>query len=390
MPAIWYNDGTKWKLLAPSGFPDEASLHSLVEQEPQILPLAGSPQLAIVGREVRLGSGYADLIAIEPSGRLAVIEVKLARNAEARRAVISQALAYASYLFGSSLEDVERNILASHLAQRGYTSLADAIVHTAQDISFDESEFRSALSKSLAEGRFRLIFVLDSAPDELVSLASFLEAISDKLVIDLIGVGSFNVGGSQIIVPQRITPEARKTAAEQRQAEGSPAAKGIYTRGSAEFRKAIDEAPPEAHGALTRLCDWADSLEAKGLATLGTYWMNNGLSWSLLPYVPVDNVGLVTIYNWRGKPYLAFWRSVFERRAPNSIRPVEACISPTLLGQGNQIGGNDVSDELLAVLTTAYEEAAAGNIHTPTSNVRAAFPLAAGGEGDRGGEVQFR
>jgi hypothetical protein len=209
--------------------------------------------MAIVGREVRLGSGYADLIAIEPSGRLAVIEVKLARNAEARRAVISQALAYASYLFGSSLEDVERNILASHLAQRGYTSLADAIVHTAQDISFDESEFRSALSKSLAEGRFRLIFVLDSAPDELVSLASFLEAISDKLVIDLIGVGSFNVGGSQIIVPQRITPEARKTAAEQRQAEGSPAAKGIYTRGSAEFRKAIDEAPPEAHGALTRL-----------------------------------------------------------------------------------------------------------------------------------------
>ena len=68
-----------------------------------MLPLTGAPQLVVVGREVQLGNGYADLIAVEPSGRLAIIEVKLARNAEARRAVVAQVLTYAAYLRGMEL-----------------------------------------------------------------------------------------------------------------------------------------------------------------------------------------------------------------------------------------------------------------------------------------------
>jgi RecB family endonuclease NucS len=57
---------------------------SLVQDAPQMLPLSGSPRLTVLGREVRLGAGYADLIAMESSGRLVVIEVKLAGNAEVR------------------------------------------------------------------------------------------------------------------------------------------------------------------------------------------------------------------------------------------------------------------------------------------------------------------
>lgn len=41
----------------------------------RMLPLAGSPQLTVLGREVRLGSGCADFIAVESTGRLAIIEV---------------------------------------------------------------------------------------------------------------------------------------------------------------------------------------------------------------------------------------------------------------------------------------------------------------------------
>jgi hypothetical protein len=94
--AIWRNDGIGWTLLTPAGFPDEAALHRLAEDAPHILPLADAPRLVMVGREVQLGSGYADLVAVEPSGRVVVIEVKLARNAEARRAVVAQVLAYAA------------------------------------------------------------------------------------------------------------------------------------------------------------------------------------------------------------------------------------------------------------------------------------------------------
>src|SRR3972149_3886245 len=100
MTAIWHNAGGKWGQLAPIGFEDEAALHDLVEESPEMLPLAGAPQLAILGREVRLGGGYADLLAGESSGRLAVIEIKLRTNPEARRAVVAQVLAYAAYLYG--------------------------------------------------------------------------------------------------------------------------------------------------------------------------------------------------------------------------------------------------------------------------------------------------
>ncbi len=96
MASIWHNDGSAWGLLAPAGFPDEASLHTLVEQAPHILPLSGAPRLAVVGREVFLGGNYADLIAVETNGRLVIIEIKLAKNSEARRAVIAQVLTYAT------------------------------------------------------------------------------------------------------------------------------------------------------------------------------------------------------------------------------------------------------------------------------------------------------
>ena len=82
MTAIWQNDGTGWRLLVPTGFPDERTLHDLVAETPQILPLAGDLRLVVVGNEVSLGNGYADLLAVEPSGRLVVIEIKLGHKAE--------------------------------------------------------------------------------------------------------------------------------------------------------------------------------------------------------------------------------------------------------------------------------------------------------------------
>ncbi len=127
MTAIWQNDGTNWRLLAPAGFANEAKLHDLVEQAPHMLPLAGIPRLIILGREVQLGNGRADLIAIEPPGRIAIIEIKLARNAEARRAVIAQVLAYAAYLWGLEQSALEQGVLYQHLRARGYESLAHAV-----------------------------------------------------------------------------------------------------------------------------------------------------------------------------------------------------------------------------------------------------------------------
>src|SRR2546428_8151793 len=55
MSSIWVESEGAWKLLAPVGFPDERTLHRLVEDAPQLLPLAGSPRLLVLGHEVPVG-----------------------------------------------------------------------------------------------------------------------------------------------------------------------------------------------------------------------------------------------------------------------------------------------------------------------------------------------
>src|SRR2546421_4636635 len=193
------------------------------------------PRLIVVGREVQLGRGRADLIAIEPSGRIAIIEIKLAWNAEARRAVIAQVLAYAAYLWGLEQSALEQDVLYQHLHARGYESLAHAVESNDQEGSFDAEAFSAGVTESLKLGHFRLVFVLDDAPAELVRLVNYLETISDQLVIDLITLSAYTVNGSQILVPQRV--EAERQRLEPSSPSAAPSTKGEsrYVDGAEDF-----------------------------------------------------------------------------------------------------------------------------------------------------------
>lgn len=359
MTAIWQNDGTGWRLLGPAGFPDEQALHGLVEGAPQILPLAGTPRLTVVGREVLLGGNYADLIAVEPSGRLAVVEIKLRRNAEARRAVVAQVLTYAAYLRGLDAATLEGTVLGPHLHKRGHATLADALKADDQEGTFDAAAFDAGLAESLTEGWFRLVLVLDEAPEELVRLVGYLEAVTDNLVIDLITVSAYDIGGSQVIVPQRIDSE-RQAIRQGPPAPASvtPVAKGWAAEGAGDFITKIEQAPEDQWPILRRMAEWAIALEHEGLARLWTYHGASG-RWTLLPYPPGENAGLVTLWN-DGGAYLTFWRSVFMRRAPVSLAQVEHVIDPLTVGQGNVT--RNITENLLEALTAAYREAASATI----------------------------
>lgn len=328
----------------------------MVEQAPQMLPLAGAPNLAVLGREVQLGANYADLLAVEPSGRLAVIEVKLSRNAEARRAVVAQVLTYAAYLHGMEPAVLEQQVLARHLSARGYTSLADAADASDQTGAFDLATFAEGLAESLAQGRFRLVFVLDEAPEELVRLVGYLETVSDKLLIDLVTVSAYQVNGSHILVPQRVDAEHRRT--EVTVTAPPSRNESALTEGYAEFVSSISEAPEADRPTLQRLVEWAKLLQQEGLVTLATY-RGTAKRWTLLPRLRADNVGLVTVWNERGG-YISFYRSVFERRAPASVAKVEALIAPARLGKGTTT--RTITEELLTALTNAYREAATGQL----------------------------
>ena len=352
MTAIWHEAQDRWSLINPAGFQDEATLHKLIELNPQILPLAGSPSLVVLGTEVQLGVNWADLIAIERSGRLVLIEVKLAKNAEARRAVVAQLLAYAAHIHGVSLDSLERSILGSHLRKRGYGSLVDAVKADYQQGQFDAAAFNESLCANLEAGAFRLVFVLDQAPDELVRLVGYLEAIAPQLTIDLVTVSLYQIGDQRVLVPQRVEPERQQVSgvATVRQPDS-----GYTVPGGDDFGAAIGAAPKENQPLLQKLYDWAVGMEKEGLCTLLTYHGKTG-NITLLPYVVGEQAGMVTIWNGAGVGSMTVWRSVFERRAPNSLPSVEAAISPTRVGVGNAV--RNPTDEQLAAIKAAYQEAA--------------------------------
>jgi hypothetical protein len=48
---IWSEQDGKWRVLTPIGFEQEQELHDLVARTPDMLPLAGSARLGLLGRE---------------------------------------------------------------------------------------------------------------------------------------------------------------------------------------------------------------------------------------------------------------------------------------------------------------------------------------------------
>ena len=355
MGTIWRWQDDEWRRLSPSGFPSEEKLHDLVEDSPELLPLSGNPSMVVLGREVRLGPGSADLLAVEPDGRLVVIEIKLRKNAEVRRAVVAQILTYAAYLKGIGSVELER-ALRQHLERVEARSILDLVRKSDQSQEVEEAEFSQGLSESLASGAFRLVLVLDEAPSELVQLVGYLEGISSGVVLDLITVAAYETGSERLLVPQRVDPEH---PGEQVPAGvGATRQTGGQSRrevdGSNAFEEAIARATEPAQAELRRLLEWARKVEAEGLATLRTVF-GQGRE-VLTVWVRGEKAGLVSIWH-EGGAYLSLWRSVFVRLAWDRIAAVEEALGESM-GQGSSV--RDPSPELLDLLADAYRDAAKG------------------------------
>lgn len=347
---IWHDEGNGLVPLPAQPYANEQALHGSIERAPAMLPLPGQPRLVILGREVQLGNGYADLVAVDAdSGRPVVIEVKLAVNSD-RRTVFAQVLGYASYVFRLSATAFEE-LMQPHVAARGHATVADAVAAETGDRSFDIETFRNGMADEFEKGNVRCVVVLDAAPADLIELAGYLQTVTnDRLDIDLVAVTAYDVRGSQVLVPQLVEPDralAASISPSRMQGEAKP------TPGSASFRDSIESADPSHRELLRRLCDWAERLQSDGLATLFTT-VGKG-RWILNPRLPGQSRGMFMIWNDRGA-YVSPQRTVIQAEAPNTLVRLDELL-PGQIGQNNYLKC-DVSDEVLALLRSAYEESA--------------------------------
>lgn len=350
---VWAQDADGgWRPLAASGYADEDELHSLIEQAPGMLPLAGSPPLAMLGREVRCGREWADLVAVETdTGRPVVIEVKLAANADRRRA-LTQVLGYAAYLRRLDVDGFAA-LLRDHLAARHAGSVGEAACAVTQGATFDPEAFEAGLARSLDEGRLRCVLVLDSVPGDLVELVGYLQEVTnDHLTVDLVTVTAYDVSGRKVLVPQLVEPDrTRVTAAAA--GVGRPATASETVHGGEVFAASIDSAPPESRVQLQQLYEWAARLEQDGLAQL---WTSIGKRrWVLNLRVPGQERGMIALWNENG-PSLSPFRSVLQLLAPRALARLDEQV-PGQINQGNYLKA-EYDDTLLGLFRDAYAEAA--------------------------------
>ena len=356
MTGIWSLSDSRWRPEEPVSFQQEKELHDLIEQAPELLPLAGAPRLVMLGREVLCGRGYADLIAVEvATGRPVIIEIKLASNTD-RRQVFTQVLGYAAHL-GRLDEKGFDALLHRHLAKQSLASVAAAAQASSQDPGFDPDGFRTRLKHALLEHLLRCVVVIDAATPDLIELIGYLQDVTnDRLSLDLVTVSAYDIGDRRVLVPQLIEPDRSQMSAASRTISAPPATETV--KGVEEFEASIDEAQPNHRPGLRQLLEWALDLQAKGLAVLYT---SIGKDLRVLKlWLPGQNKGLVAIYNDKGARVSPF-RTVFEKQAPVTLALLDSRI-PGQIAQGNYIKAA-YDPPLLELLRAAYEEAAGPDGH---------------------------
>jgi RecB family endonuclease NucS len=79
MAIVIRNDGGKWQKATKVEFTDEAQLQKLLYDSPELIPTYEEDQPAVFITEAGLpGSGYTDLLGVDGSGNILVVETKLA------------------------------------------------------------------------------------------------------------------------------------------------------------------------------------------------------------------------------------------------------------------------------------------------------------------------
>lgn len=199
----------------------EAELQRLLAESPSIISISeirgDVPPLMLAIRELGLpGSGNTDLLAFSPKGDIAVVECKLAANAEIKRKVIAQVLEYGAYLWGMSYDEL--NILIN---RRENKNLADLMAEAVGDPEWDEESFRQTIQQNLSDGSFILVIAVDEMNDELSRTIRFINNCGHpEFAFTALEMKRFQAAKTEILVPHLFTiikdqpPKATKSWTE--------------------------------------------------------------------------------------------------------------------------------------------------------------------------------
>lgn len=260
-----------WREPAARAYQNENQLQTMLLESPQLIP--GLGPCAVVDEFFVSGSGSVDLVGIEPTGEITLVECKLAANPEIRRAVVAQILSYAAGIWHLTYE-----AFSDQFHRRAGKPLIDAASEVAAEagIEFNPDEFVRAVTANLNGARFRLCIAVDEITEELKGIVELLNTQTkpgfEVMLLELTRAAD---GDIQVLVPQTYGLET----AQLKSGRDSRAA--AWT--TADVLNALRElCSSEGVEAVRRLMEWAESHNA-------TYWHGRGQYPTVGAYLHVND-----------------------------------------------------------------------------------------------------
>ena len=200
------------KLLDSIAFGYEEELKRYIIEHPSLLQLDSVTDDHVehitVGEEWYMGPGRADIVLLGSDAVLTVVETKLKRNPEARRAVIAQVIEYGAYVsewtVGELQEEMETFLGSGKCpkALRG-KNLDEAIGALLGNASGSEDArgFLARVEQNLRAGQLRLIVAVDEVGEEAQKIVTFVNSFS-TFDLFLLKISEYHDEGTTILVPQ--------------------------------------------------------------------------------------------------------------------------------------------------------------------------------------------
>ena len=148
---------------AESRFESEERLQSAIAAHPEVLPAEdfGLGPLVTVAVEVDLGAGPMDLLAVDASGQLVIVEFKRGSENPDVRKVVAQVLDYGSALWRTNLDVLTARCaqLRPGLAAHDLAGHVAAVLGEREEGPFDPAAFEARVQGCLDAGSFVFLYV---------------------------------------------------------------------------------------------------------------------------------------------------------------------------------------------------------------------------------------
>jgi hypothetical protein len=157
----------------------EKWLQGILFEHPECLPIQDiDPSYGTIipiCQEINTVAGPADILYVTATGKMVLVETKLYRNPEARRAVVAQIIDYAKEFSKWRYEDLARQVAVA--TRKGPNALINLVRENvaAAGSALDEAQFVDNINRSLSRADILLLIVGDGITTGTEALIGFLE-----------------------------------------------------------------------------------------------------------------------------------------------------------------------------------------------------------------------